>query len=452
MTPRDIALRALLRSYYQRVALSRSLADLEGILTARDHAFAQQLSFGLCRYFHHVEAIETRLVKTRIKPRNFDVRLIILLGLYQLIYLQIPAYAAISESVNLAHKRNKNWAKGLVNGILREFERQREQLLQQVDHIETAHYAHPSWMLQAFRQAWPEKFSQIIEYNNSHPPQILRVNSHKISRSDYLSWLAEQAIQAYPAKHSPVGVIIDSPRPSYDIPGYDQGWVSIQDGAPQLAAYLMQLAPGQRVLDACAAPGGKTSHMLEVQPDLAELVALDRDPDRVDKIRNYLDRLNVNANIHQADALKPHTWWDGYYFDRILLDVPCSATGVIRRHPDIKLIRLVEEIEQMAEEQQRFLDRIWPLLQPGGILVYATCSLMPAENHHVIEHFLQKTPDAQLLPIDAEWGVPLKYGRQIIPNSEQDGFYYARLKKQGNNHDQKRTVRATQLILTETEQ
>jgi 16S rRNA (cytosine967-C5)-methyltransferase len=226
---------------------------------------------------------------------------------------------------------------------------------------------------------------------------------------------------------------MDPPQPSYDIPGYAEGYISIQDGGPQQAAYLMQLQPGQRVLDACAAPGGKTAHMLETEPHLQEMVAIDQDKRRVDKIHQYLSRLGLSATVFQANALRPDLWWSGEQFDRILLDIPCTATGVIQRHPDIKLIRLEEEPSQMAEEQLLFLKTLWPLLKPGGILLYATCSLMPEENSQVVSRFMKQNQTAKELPIEAAWGVNQPVGRQILPNGEQNGFYYARLIKTKSN-------------------
>lgn len=429
MTPRELALKALLKSLTKRQALSRVLVEWEGRLNQRDHAFAQQMAFGLCRFYYHLQAIERRLVRTRIKPRNLDIRLIILLGLYQLIYLRIPSHAAVSESVKLAEKRRKNWAKGLINGVLREFERHQENILAAVTKEPEAHYAHPQWLIDNLRRHWPQHDESIMASNNSHPPQILRVNRRRISRDDYVNWVNSRGINAYATKHSPAGVIMDPPQPSYDIPGYDEGYISIQDGAPQQAAYLMRLQPGQRVLDACAAPGGKTAHMLETEPDLREMVAIDQEKPRVDKIHQYLSRLGLNATIFKANALRPDLWFDGEQFDRILLDVPCTATGVIQRHPDIKLIRLEEEPAQMAEEQLLFLKTLWPLLKPGGILLYATCSLMPEENSEVVSRFMEQNQTVKEFPITAEWGLDQPVGRQILPNDEQDGFYYARLIK-----------------------
>lgn len=429
MSPRELAIHALLQMWNKRIPLSRVLATHEGKLNQRDHAFAQQLCFGLCRHYYSLEAIKNHLVKTRIKARYLDIQLIVLLGLYQLIHLRIPEYAAVTESVKLASRRRKPWAKGLINGILREFIRHKDDVFESIAHDEIAHYEHPEWLINTFKQAWPDHYESILYENNQHPPQILRVNRRRLTRDDYLQQLKEQNIEAQPIQHSPVGVRLDPPRPSYDIPGYDEGWVSIQDGAPQLGAYLMQLKPGLSVLDACAAPGGKTAHMLETEPDLAEIVALDRDPQRVNKIHDNLQRLGLKANVGVANALRPDRWWDGQQFDRILLDVPCSTTGVIRRHPDIKLLRAPYEIQQMAEEQRQFLDTLWPLLKPGGILLYATCSLIPTENAELVDQFLRTTPDAKAFSIEAEWGIQQNVGRQILPNPEQDGFYYARLQK-----------------------
>ncbi|RQW78547.1 MAG: 16S rRNA (cytosine(967)-C(5))-methyltransferase RsmB, partial [Methylococcus sp.] len=258
----------------------------------------------------------------------------------------------------------------------------------------------------------------------------LRVNKLRQTAGTCLAQLAEHGLHAHGSPACPTAITLDQPMPVEAIPGFRQGELSVQDAAAQFAAEVLQAGPGQRVLDVCAAPGGKTAHILESCPEVAEVVAVDISAERLKRVQDNLDRIGVRAQLLAGDATRPEAWWNGQLFDRILVDAPCSATGVIRRHPDIKLLRQPEDIPELAQTQQRILDAIWPLLAPGGVLVYATCSVLRQENEDVIGKFLQDHADAVEAPIIADWGQLAEHGRQILPGEHNmDGFFYARLLK-----------------------
>jgi 16S rRNA (cytosine967-C5)-methyltransferase len=351
---------------------------------------------------------------------------LVLIGLYQLIYADTPAFAAIHEVVEAAKILKKNWATGVINGVLRNFTRQKTSLLPEVK-APSALFAHPEWFIKMVKSAWPEQWQTILEQNNQHPPMTLRVNRQQISREDYLQLLQEAQLEANVCVASEVGISLVNPVSVSQLPGFSTGLCSIQDEAAQLAATLLELTPHLRVLDACAAPGGKTSHILEAEPS-SQVLAVEQDAERAAKITENLTRLQLAVKVKVADATLPEAWWDKELFDRILVDAPCSATGVIRRHPDIKILRRATDIKTLAQLQLTLLEKLWPLLAVGGILVYATCSILPAENDDVIQAFMKKTANGKLLPIDATWGLATSCGRQLLPG-DTDGFYYARLQK-----------------------
>ena len=318
-------------------------------------------------------------------------------------------------------------AAGLVNAVLRNRQRRRAALDAALAAEPVAVHAHPAWLLERLQADWPADWPAIVEASNQQAPMMLRVNLARESRDEALARLATAGIAA--AAHAQVAsaVVLEHPAEVSALPGFADGRLSVQDGAGQLAAPLLAPEPGDRVLDACCAPGGKTGHLLETALGL-ELLALDIDATRLVRVRENLDRLGYDAELLAADAGAPADWWDGRPFERILLDAPCSATGVIRRHPDIKALRQPADIDALAARQRALLDALWPLLAPGGILLYATCSLLRAENETVIAAFLAAHPDAAELVIDADWGLALRHGRQILPGSAGlDGFYYARL-------------------------
>lgn len=395
-----------------------------------DHALIKVLCFGALRFYFQIIAIIEKLVEKPLKTKDIDIQMLLLLGLYQIIHMRIPEHAAVSETVNAARELKKPWATKLLNACLRKFLREQAALLAELEEIPSAHYAHPNWLITQIQNAWPNQWQAILGANNQQPPLCLRINQQKISRSEYLKILLQHEIAANPAPFTKNGLVIQSPRNITDLPGFHEGFFSVQDSAAQLSAELLELKPGQRILDACAAPGGKTAHILETESLIAELVAIDLDEKRLSKISDNLSRLGLHAKLIAADAAIVATWWDGNLFDRILLDAPCSSTGVIRRHPDIKVLRQPNDIQQYAQQQIHLLKSLWPLLKPGGFLLYATCSIMPEENTYIINRFLSETKDAKEKIISAGWGTKQSVGRQILPETMgMDGFYYACINK-----------------------
>lgn len=387
--------------------------------------FAKQLCFGVCRYYFRLEAIAKQFVKKNPSP---DVWMIILLGIYQLYGLDKPAYATVHATVELADKLKKSWAKGLINACLRWFEREQKSLLQTLEKDEAFRFNHPLWFIEKVKKDWPEYFS-ILAANDVQPPMSLRVNVQKTSRDSYLAQLTTQGIEALAHVNSPVGIRLQEACDVKDLPFFAEGEISVQDESAQLAAQLLDLKPGLRVLDACCAPGGKTCHLLETEPHL-DCLAIDIDPSRLGRVRENLKRLALKAQVLPADALHPENWWDGQLFDRILLDAPCSATGVIRRHPDIKLLRTEDEINQVVKIQAQLLKTLWPLLRAQGLCVYVTCSILKEENEQQIARFLAENRDCEVVQNERPCGKVSMYGWQLLPGEEgMDGFFYSVLKK-----------------------
>ena len=426
--PRLSAVAILQAVIRQKQSLDSALE--KAFIANPDNSFIKALCFGVIRYYYKLTALTQLLLSKPLKDKDHDVYLLLLSGLYELIFMRTPAHAVVSETVNATRTLGKTWASGLVNAVLRSFQRNQEALLEQLEPDFVAHYAHPAWFIETVKKAWPAHWQTILAANNQQPPMCLRVNQLKHSREDYLAELQTLEIHAQAIPYTNAGIMLNQPIAVNDLPGFAEGQVSVQDGAAQFAAELLELGPGQSVLDACAAPGGKTGHMLEVEPRLQALLALDIDANRLKKVKENLDRLQLTANLANANASDLTSWWDGKPFDRILLDAPCSGTGVIRRHPDIKLLRRPEDIAKLAQQQLQLLTTLWKTLKPGGILVYITCSIMPEENMQVIEQFLTQEPHAQEKRIDSAWGQPVSIGRQILPVvNGMDGFYYARLQK-----------------------
>ncbi len=410
-------------------SLGAALATYQIQVIPRERPLLQELCFGTLRSFHRQKAIVNALLDKPLKAKDADVLALLACALHQLTDTRIPSHAAVNQSVAACTALGKPWAKRVVNAVLRRFERERSTVETALVDNPEFRSAHPAWLWQTLHTAWPVQADTIIAGNNARPPMTLRVNLAKTTRARYLDDLRAAGMTATGTAHSPAGVQLVQPVPVEQLPGWTQGQVSIQDEAAQLSCELLDLAAGQRVLDACCAPGGKTCHMLEREPGLAELVALDVDPRRLDRVRENLQRLQLNATLLAADATAPH-WWDGVPFQRILVDAPCSATGVIRRHPDIKLLRQPADIANLATTQLRLLRQLWPLLAPGGKLLYATCSVLPQENDDVVQQFLDGTPGARAMTPNPSWGIATGHGRQILPGVDAcDGFYYALLSK-----------------------
>ncbi|MCO4759725.1 MAG: 16S rRNA (cytosine(967)-C(5))-methyltransferase RsmB, partial [Oceanospirillaceae bacterium] len=390
----------------------------------------RQLCYGTMRDFQQLNIIANTLLKRPFKVADFDIRALLLVGIYQLRSLRVPAHAAINETVEAAHGLKKSWAASLINGVLRRYQRETEAIEDKVMESELGRQNHPEWFIRKVQNNWPDHWQKIIDGNNdSDAPLTLRVNKQQISREDFLQALADEEIDATATPLSPQGVTLEEACDVTILPGYDDGWFSVQDEAAQLSAELLDLQPGQRVLDACAAPGGKLCHILEQEAALSHVDAVELEKRRTDRVYDNLARLKLEANLYIADASKDD-WWDKQAYDRILLDAPCSATGVIRRHPDIKYLRKGEDIAALADIQLSILQNLWQMLAPGGKLLYATCSIFPQENERLIKRFVTQQNDAEHIPLNAEWGISRPYGRQLfaIPNSH-DGFYYALLTK-----------------------
>ena len=367
-----------------------------------------------------------------LKKKDNDVLALLLVGIYQLWEMRTPDHAAINETVAAVSALKKPWAKGLVNAVLRNFLRKRSDLEARAKEGDDAvSSAHPQWLVNDLAHHWPAQYEVLLANNNLRPPMTLRVNTNQQSREDYLEQLEAAGIKARPGRFAETSIYLDQPHAVDSLPGFEVGTVSVQDEASQLVPALLQLQGKHRVLDACAAPGGKACHMLESEHSLTELVALDRSPERLQRVKENLDRLQLDANIALGDATDPGAWWDGNPFDRILIDAPCSATGVIRRHPDIKLLRNKESIAKLQQDQSEILRSIWRCLSPDGLLLYTTCSVLPEENDQVIDLFLQQQSDAKYEGVVADWGVECSYGRQLLPLEQQgpDGFFYSLLRK-----------------------
>lgn len=430
MNPRLAAAKALAAVLNGKASLNSSLPTQMDKVEDRDRGFTQDLAFGTARWQPRLSALAAKLLQKPFKAADADVEALLLVGLYQLLYTRVPAHAAIGETVGCADKLKKPWAKALLNAVLRRAQRESEALLAELEHDPVVRTAHPRWLQKSLKAFWPEQWEAICAANNAHPPMILRVNRRHHSRDAYLGLLTQAGIAATPCIYSRDGIILEAATDVRSLPGFAEGWVSVQDEAAQLAADLLDLAPGQRVLDACCAPGGKTCHILEAEPKLAGVVAVDLEAKRLVRVRENLARLGLSADLIAADGRDTATWWDGKPFQRILLDAPCSATGVIRRHPDIKLTRQPDDIAALAVLQGELLDALWITLEVGGILLYATCSTLPTENTEVIEAFLARTPGARELDLATTAGIKQPHGRQLLAQEGgHDGFYYAKLIK-----------------------
>lgn len=409
-------------------SLNQALPPKLEQVAERERGLLQQLCYGTVRHTPRLEALLAQLLNKPLKDKDRDIQGLLLCGLYQLESTRIPDHAAVSSTVAAVNILKKSWARGMTNAVLRRFLREREALENNLPAAAAA--SHPLWLYQLMLQQWPNHASDIMAANNLQPPMTVRINTGRVTRSAYLDKLTQQGIDASPGLLCEQAIYLAKPCDVAQLPGFADGDVSVQDEAAQLAAGLLQAAPGDRVLDACSAPGGKACHVLELQPQLAELVAMDADPLRLEKVSQNLQRLKLSATVVTGDACKPPPALAAASFDRILVDAPCSATGVVRRHPDVKLLRRPGDIGPMADTQLQILAGLWPLLKPGGTLLYATCSILAAENTAVVERFLSQCPDANNITLDEKWGEPAGCGRQLLPSAvASDGLFYALLHK-----------------------
>jgi 16S rRNA (cytosine967-C5)-methyltransferase len=383
-------------------------------------------------YLRLLPALESLLSK----PEGLSPELLALLvaGAHQIEYSRNPPHSTVDAAVDSARILKQDRAAGLVNAVLRKFSREKGTLLAKADSDIASRTAHPRWLVERLRSTWPEQFEAILDANNVHPPMVLRVDTTRVSVADYIAELATAQITGHPIAWAPAAVRLEQPVPVSALPGFTDGRVSVQDAGAQLAAPLLACAPGMRVLDACAAPGGKTGHLLELTPDL-DLLAVDIDARRINRVQENLDRLHRKATLVVADVRTPDDFWDGRPFDRILVDAPCSSTGVIRRHPDIKLLRRPTDIAALATTQLEILKACFRMLAPGGRLIYSTCSVVSEESEGVLADFLRRERRARVLPVTLVAEVPgalsRSVGVQLLPGIEAgtDGFHYACVEK-----------------------
>ncbi len=402
---------------------------------AKDRAAVRAITLGTARWYLRITAVLDLLLE-RPEKLSTEVRALLATAIHQLEYSRNPGHSTVDAAVDAARVLRQERAAGLVNGVLRRFIREKAQLLKRVDESLAARTAHPQWLVDEIQAAWPARAESILNGNNGHPPMVLRVDLSRTSVADVIAELAKTGVEARALPWAASAVELTHAVPVNDLPGFAEGKVSVQDAAAQLAAPLLDAQPGMRVLDACAAPGGKTGHLLEHTPGLAEVVAVDIEERRFGRVRENLERLGRRASLIAADVTRPDTWWDGKPFDRILVDAPCSSTGVIRRHPDIKILRRPGDIPALAATQRSILEACFSMLAPGGRLIYATCSVLPAENQRVIAEFLHKhSGRAVSVPATLAAQVPgaelTPHGVQLLPGAEAgtDGFHYACVEK-----------------------
>jgi len=416
-------------------SLSQTLEPMLSGLDQGERGLAHQLVLGTLRQAPRLDRIAQQLLQKPLKEKDKDVHALILLGLYQLDFMRTADHAAINTTVDATQSLKKTWAKALINGVLRNYQRDQQTIFEKLDKDICFHSAFPGWLAKRVKKFWPEQMTSVYDASNSQPAVTLRVNSSKGTVEQYAQKLEGEKI-GFQISDQTGFITLTQAADIPSLPGYDEGLFSVQDSAAQFTAQLLDLAPEQRVLDACSAPGGKTCAMLEAEPALSEVVAMDLEADRLTRVEQNLSRLGLSAKLIAGDASNTESWWDGQPFDRILLDAPCSATGVIRRHPDIKYLRRPEDINALADTQLQLLNAMWPLLKSGGVLLYATCSILPTENEQVIDRFLKQHADADVQSFQLPLGFAQTHGWQFLPQkhteaqSGHDGFYYAKLIKQ----------------------
>jgi len=398
-------------------------------VTSEQRPLFSQLCYGSLRWYVQLNFWLTKMVRKPLKAKDRDIHFTLIIGLFQLAYLAKPQHAVIHETVNVSKELNKVWAKALINGVLRSFLRQQDQLRQALSGKVSLLTAAPDWLFEAIDQAYPDTCLAILKSLNDRAPMTLRVNSLCTSRATYSSQLQAAGYPVRQSELAPYAIILETACDVEQLPGFTEGYCTVQDEAAQLAAVILQPAPGQKVLDACSAPGGKTTALLEAFPSI-RVCAVDANAERQARTLTSLQRLQLRAQVITAEVEKPETWWDGDLFDHILLDAPCSSTGVIRRHPDIKHLRRRQDIAQLTELQFKMLKKLWSTLKTGGTLLYATCSILPQENTRLIARFLSVQSDALVEPTKVAGDIDSQYGCQLLPQTHgHDGFYYCLLRK-----------------------
>ena len=432
--PRGLALKSLLLVIRDGLSLDHAFAtvlDDTQSCDNRDLSLSREMANGVCRWYFVLLVLLRPYLRKPLKTKDIDLEIILLIGLYQILMMRIEDHAAVNETVKLVQWRNKSWAKGLVNAVLR-------QLIRDGVAMKPGHHdqSYPQWMRDTIATDWPQDCQDIFRAGNSRAPMTLRVDLRQRSIGEQIEILAAQGIVASAHMLVDSAIELDKPCPITSIEGFDTGQVSVQDAATQIAAELLDCHPGMRVLDACAAPGGKTAHLLQAVDGL-DLIALDQNPARLKLIEENLVRIKRQAILKCGDAADPQSWHEGVLYDRILADVPCSASGVIRRHPDIKLLRRASDISNLVKQQRKILEGLWSVLKPGGLMVYSTCSIFMQENEHQIQWFVEKNDNCTVSSMKSvQWGEQRPFGRQILPgHHDMDGFYYACLLKASTSDD-----------------
>ncbi|RBO86234.1 16S rRNA (cytosine(967)-C(5))-methyltransferase RsmB [Marinomonas aquiplantarum] len=454
-TPRQVAIQVLTNVLLQQGSLSTQLNRLQGQLGTDQQALLKEFCFGVCRQYPKLNSIALSLLAHPFEEKDTDLYAILLLGLYQLSYMKTPDHAAVNESVEACRELNKDWATKLINAVLRRYQREEIEIIDNLKQMPSIEFNHPKWLVKRYKKHWSDNFEPIIEASNAHPPMCIRVNLDRVSRETYQSTLSELGIETTIGRLSKASLYLTKAVSVNQLPGFEDGLCSVQDESAQLAGEILKPTMGERLLDACAAPGGKTGHLLECMSlsqsettnsqmadqksshQFPSLTAIELEDWRLEKIESNLERLGYSAELLCADAAEVTTWWDNQAYDKILLDVPCSATGVIRRNPDIKLNRKPTDIEELTHIQKNILNEVWATLKPNGYLLYATCSLMPEENEQQIAAFLSEHADAKEVALDhlnadlaLNWGRDVSHGKQLFPTlNGNDGFYYCLLQK-----------------------
>ncbi len=429
LNPRALAAKAVLQVIKGGESLTASLSNAQSKASPDDRSLVAQLSYGSLRFEPRLSLILSQVIEKPLRSKDLDIYSLLLLGCYELAELQRPAHAVVNEYTEIAPNK-KRWAKGFINAVLRKVASQHSSLANQLSAQDRFTTAHPDWLVGMIKKAWPNRADNIFDANNTQAPMTLRVNLSHHTVNDAQSKLTEAGIASSQSPLCDTALVLDTPTDVHCIPGFSAGAFSVQDEAAQLASRLLPVGDNTKVLDACAAPGGKTCALLEQAQDI-EVTAVDIDSKRLQRVQENLDRCGKQATLLCAD-ISEYDFASDQLYDSILADVPCSATGVIRRHPDIKQLRQPDDIAALSTLQQKILANLWQALKSGGHLLYATCSTLPRENHKVIESFLNLHQDALLVPICLSNGVDTGAGWQLFAGDDlsHDGFFYALIKKQ----------------------
>ena len=431
MSPRQITINIIEEVFEKKIPLKIIISKNKSIKkNGKDSGLIKEMLYGTFRWYIKLEYILDQLIEKPLKKKDRLLKHLIMIGLYQLIFMRIPNHAVVSETVETCEKINMRWAKGLVNAILRKYIREAKKINLMIHENDMIKFSHPAWLIKKIKDDWPNNWEEILTANNEHPPMFLRVNKLRNNRKYYIGKLKEVNIEGIETDYSSHGILLKKPTNVEKLPGFSEGHSSVQDLAAQLAIGLLDLKPNHRVLDACAAPGGKTTHILESETKIESLTAIEKDKLRAKRLYDTLDRTRLHAQVKVEDIINIDKWWDGKKFDRIMFDAPCSASGVIRRHPEIRLLRTMDEIIKINKLQKKLLATLWNTLKDNGLLLYVTCSVFNKENRDLIKNFVGSHSKCSLKPIIKKWGIDTGYGRQILPGQDNmDGFFYASLTK-----------------------